>query len=63
MNNNDVNCALFWKRCRAMERNEPTLIRDLVRDDIEGHLVELTLEPNHETCEKKQGTGVVKDPM
>ena len=36
-----------------MKRNEPTLEQDLVRGDIEGHLVEFTLEPNHETRLKK----------
>ena len=35
MNNNDLHCVLFWKSSNAL-----TLIQDLERDDIEGHLLE-----------------------
>ena len=30
-----------------MERNEPTLMQDLERDDIERHLLEQLLKPIH----------------
>ena len=45
MNNHDLHRVLF--RNLAIERNASTLIQDLGRDDIEGHLLEQLLKPIH----------------
>ena len=45
MNNHDLHRVLFGNH--AIERNASTLIQDLGRDDIEGHLLEQLLKPIH----------------
>jgi len=44
---------VFCLEIMQWKENASTLTQDLVWDDIEGHLVELTLDPNHETWLKK----------